>query len=692
MIDSSHDEFHGLRHPWWWSCLLLAMVSCSVLEPEFKAEPTAAVPEPVTVEVVFEGAKGISRGDLLRVIEDQMLDLSRRPEREATLFDAALDLEDRYREAGYPEAKVGYRLPDRAPGADRIDVTFTVDEGEQVVVSELEFDGCREVDEKVLRGFWRQRLSGTFGLGQPLLIQADLDAVAQATRNHYWSEGYLEVEVDGPEITRDGNRARVVFTIAEGPRYSIAATEVDPEVVAPLGDAAPALPSGPATTQTFREYELAVRVALRKHGYPDPDVTLKAHADRESKTVDLTLRGTPGRKGVIAEIEIRGNDRTQSSFITSRLGLQSDTAYDGSAEEAGIEKLYRTGLFRKITVKHEWIDDERLREVVEVEEIETGTVDLLLGYGSYERFRGGLRFGERNLFGTGKDLLLEGRLSQKGYRAGTTLTDPDLFLTGTTFSISGELFRREEPSFTDESLGGTVALSRWVLPGVRGRLGYTLASRSGSDTTVLDPTVISDYREGRVFLEMNYDTRDNPLYPRFGHQVLFGADTLSPSLGADVQLQRARAAFALHVPIVGDTRLALHSEHRWLWPNEGSARVPIQERYFLGGENTVRSFRESRLGPKDASGQPLGGEFSNLFSAELRIPIWRAFEAAAFVDAGNVGSNIQNYGLSNLSYAVGAGLRLALPIGPLRVDAAHNPDPDPGDSDWVVHFSVGYPF
>lgn len=149
---------------------------------------------------------------------------------------------------------------------------------------------------------------------------------------------------------------------------------------------------------------------------------------------------------------------------------------------------------------------------------------------------------------------------------------------------------------------------------------------------------------------------------------------------------------AKHFVLSESLHLVLRTEQSGLWAHEGSANVPLQLRWFNGGESSVRSFRESQLGPQDAQGNPTGGEYRNILGAELRFPILETLEAGLFVDAGNVGTRVQDFSLHEMRYALGAGLRLLLPIGPVRLDSAWNPDPELGDETWVLHFSVGYPF
>jgi outer membrane translocation and assembly module TamA len=133
-------------------------------------------------------------------------------------------------------------------------------------------------------------------------------------------------------------------------------------------------------------------------------------------------------------------------------------------------------------------------------------------------------------------------------------------------------------------------------------------------------------------------------------------------------------------------------------PLEDGETIPIQERFFNGGENSVRSFREDRLGPVDGEGNPLGGEVRNTLSLELRYRLWGNLHGALFYDAGNVLAEFEDaLDFRDLRSGVGVGLRYMLPIGPLRIDGAWNPDPRQltptlEEDNFVVHVSVGMAF
>jgi outer membrane translocation and assembly module TamA len=120
--------------------------------------------------------------------------------------------------------------------------------------------------------------------------------------------------------------------------------------------------------------------------------------------------------------------------------------------------------------------------------------------------------------------------------------------------------------------------------------------------------------------------------------------------------------------------------------------IPIDERFFNGGSNTVRSFGERELGPHDRHGFPIGGEFYTIFNVEYTFPIFGELQGAVFVDAGNLLPDADNPSFSDMRYAVGAGLRYKLPIGPIRLDYGVNPDPRKDENIGALHFSFGFAF
>ena len=163
--------------------------------------------------------------------------------------------------------------------------------------------------------------------------------------------------------------------------------------------------------------------------------------------------------------------------------------------------------------------------------------------------------------------------------------------------------------------------------------------------------------------------------------------------GSEIDFLRGAGSIGLFRELREGTVLASRFAMGAIAPIHDSTEIPLQERYYLGGESSVRSFNESELGPKDAAKEPLGGEAFTLISAELRQSLPRNFELALFGDMGNLQSSYADiFSGEDYRYAIGVGLRYELPVGSLRFDVGWNPNPLPDEDTYAAHFSIGHAF
>ncbi len=707
MIDRPASASRGCprpcrRHRWCAALSWLFAAACGVLQPGYKADrPDASGKAPVEVTCTIVGNDGLSSNTLLRRIEDYLLDLSRDPTRESAVYDAALEVEDLYRTQGHPVAKVSYEYSppaEDAPWPTTVQVKLLVDEG-PLVTTLMKLSGNSVYDSGQLLSLWSRRRIGLLSLGGVAFVEAEVLNFVEQLRTFYRARGRLDAVVARPQIDLDLTQgvASVEIAIQEGNVHTIRTVEVAAALRTALGPALPTLPVGKVCADNeIYGYRDVLRNALRRAGHPRPQVEVATQpVTGEPFAWHLRVSGDPGPRATIASVAVAGNQKTMDGVILGKLDLAPGDRYDGAKVEEALRRLYRIGLFRKVEIAETPLpeDPSRLALTIAVEENDSRSIEFLAGYGSYEQFRAGLRLEDTNVFGTGRGLALDNRVNMKGYSSDLTLTDSDFLGIGSTLTVSGEYFRREEPSFTDEAFGGTLALAHPLAEGLTARVGYTYRNRTDATAfTSLPQDQLVDFVEGKVFLELRNDRRDNLLFPRHGHTESLSFERIAPEFGANVDLDRLTFRAALHLPLSESAHLVLRTEQSALWAHDGSANVPLQLRWFNGGERSVRSFEESQLGPKDTQGNPTGGEYLNLFGAELRFPLLDTLEAALFADAGNVGSRVQDFSLDEMRYGLGGGLRLLLPIGPVRLDAAWNPDQQPGDEEWVLHFSVGYPF
>jgi outer membrane protein assembly factor BamA len=275
---------------------------------------------------------------------------------------------------------------------------------------------------------------------------------------------------------------------------------------------------------------------------------------------------------------------------------------------------------------------------------------------------------------------------------------------------------REEPSFTREDVGLSASFSRPFGAHVSGTAGYTLRNTdiSDVDADAGEDVVAETYNFASLKVQGTYDDRDDPFYPTRGRRFTLGLEHADEVLGGEITFTRLTAGMRYFHAFGPDTVLGLRYTTGFIFPGGGEGTVPIGERFFNGGENSVRSFRQSELGPKDPSGDPVGGLAFNTVNVELRRKLIGDLSGALFFDMGNVAPNrsysergrqapensseavsdtLDDY-FTDFRYGVGAGLQYMLPIGPVRADLAFNPDADHDrdEDDWVFHFSVGMAF
>jgi outer membrane protein insertion porin family/translocation and assembly module TamA len=438
--------------------------------------------------------------------------------------------------------------------------------------------------------------------------------------------------------------------------------------------------------------------------------------------VDVRLEVWPGPLVTLGEVLLEGDVRTSRSRILGALTLEPGDRYDVRQERQSFRNLYSLGVFSSVGLALQRPEevteaaDEGPREVqagepAEGEGSEQSEVrDLLVsleeapsrefyfepGYGSYEKLRAVLGWRERNLFGGARALSVEGLVSQRAQRATIDLTNPRLLDSDSVGILSLFGGRREEPSFTRSDLGATTTLGRELREHLRLALAYQYRYSGVEADDLSDPEVqelLDDVNISSISLTPTWDTRDNVFFPVEGSQARASLEWGDSVIGSGLDFLRGRWSLAHFISLDGNSVVGASWRGGVIAPIHGTETIPLQERMFNGGENTVRSFREDELGPLDSSGKPIGGEAYNVFTLELRERLVGRLELGLFWDVGNVVPDSSDFfSFPDMRHGIGAGLRYALPVGPVRLDAGWNPDPREQEDSYAIHLSVGLSF
>lgn len=559
------------------------------------------------------------------------------------------------------------------------------------------------------------------------------------------------------EFDEEHEHATVMIAVKEGVLYRVSSVDVqggdervDPHTVQA---ATQAYVGRPFFERLSVEIQGRIEEIYANAGFADVKVKRVKRVATSEGRIALGFSIESGPRVTIGALSITGNKKTTSAFIQSRLALKEGSLYSRDGERTSIGRMYRSGIFDRVTLRtvsdagtnvkpsgssndttdkpekageQDKLKPPEVREnteksapdgtsasapaardsdepksverPLEVEVQEGPAIETFVepGWGSYERLRVAVGARHRNLFGTGRILDFRGTVGELAQTGRLSLIDPWLFDSDVIADLSLFGNRRKEPSFLRLELGSGLSFTRRFSPTVEGLVGYQYRRSDAADVTVLDQDAIELTEQvniSEVNTAVTHDTRDNIFEPTEGGYQRASFEYGSSALGSELDFYRVKGQVSEFWPLAKATTLGTSFKFGLIQALGGSDVIPLQERFYNGGENTVRSFRESELGPKDDSGKPLGGEAFSVFSVELRRRLKGKLEGAVFWDLGNVTEHHGDvFDFRGFGQAIGFGMRYSLPVGPIRIDAGLNPDPGQDDARITVHFSLGMAF
>ena len=673
--------------------------------------------QPYTLNIT--GNTNFSEKDLLKAAGTELQMFAQKGYRKADIDDAAFQMRSAYILAGFAFAFVDYTYEEKESS---VKVTFKVEEGPRVEIEQIIFTGNEQIGADILLGFFPEAKSLLGGQQKRIFVEAEVKDVLSQIRDYYRGEGFADVIVKAPELSFTEHRTGVSITIRieEGPKYIINEVVLSGDLIAELGPEFEKIKGNYIGKSYYARRKLLLRTDLEEAydsiGYAKAGIDVEAVFQEESGGTTMQAAISTGEKVRIGDIVISGNTSTREAFIRDRVQLKPGDIYSNSKKMESFRKLFDSGLFAKIEINLLPPGPEGSRDLeVAVKELPTREYYVEPGWGSYEALRLAAGVFEKNLLGTGRNGRIDGLVSTKGEKFTVSYTDPWLLQTDISMNIPLFYDRREEPSYTSEEIGFLVLLSRKISRNLTVSSGYqykTTQLYSLADETPL-PKGEDDYNKGTVGILAVWDTRDDIFYPTKGLRLTGGFDISLPAFGSDLDYGRIALGCRYFIKLPQEYIIGLRATTGLIIPISGQLFIPISERFFNGGDTTVRSYYHSELGPKDENNEPVGGLGYNVFSVELRKIFYKDFSATLYVDAGNVSPNRSllqgpvsyasssdllddtlNDFFSEFKFGIGIGFQYLLPVGPIRIDAAYNPDPEEiwQEDSWAFHFSLGMAF
>ncbi|MFH7320561.1 outer membrane protein assembly factor, partial [Desulfurivibrio sp. D14AmB] len=632
----------------------------------------------------FQGNHSLTESRLLAAAARELADFPRLGRREAEINDAAYMMQLAYRRAGYYFAEVDYRLQEEEglEGVSR--VTFLINEGPLVLANPIVLLGNTIFSDQELITVVETSLRDGPGSGPPPLVESRLDRALGMIREMYLLAGYWDAEVIslplrfGPQrLTAEQLREKlfplgkeagpvppaarlegeITLEIREGLRQLISAVqlaeperEYPPEIRQAVAQMSAELVGQPYFTRRKLLLRSGLLETYQELGYPEVRVVIHDRPGENPGDIMLLAEVASGAKVRIREIEISGNQRSSDDFILHRLEISPGDIYRDSARRESFRELYRSGLFTRVDIgispAAEEVEviaaaEEQRTLLVAVEEAKAQEFFLEAGWGSYEMLRGRVGFIDRNLFGSGRILRLESGASLKGAEIKAGITDPWVLESKITADLPVYYRVREEPAFTRRETGAGLTFSRALPHRMFASLGYQIRRSDISDIEA-DTTLESheeDYAIASIKFQLARDTRNDIFFPSAGQRVFGAVEGAEKALGSNLTFYRFTTGWRHFSPLSNRLVLGLRADTGLILPGSGQDNIPVGERFYNGGENSVRSFRQGMLGPKDLAGNPVGGMAYNLLSVELRRRLRDNLAISLFFDYGNLSPN-----------------------------------------------------
>lgn len=597
---------------------------------------------------------------------------------------------------------------------NRVNVSFTVTEGEPAKIGEVRILGSKVFSESTLSGLLEQTSSGwlTWYTKTDRYSRAKLNADLETLRSYYLNRGYLEFAVTSTQVTisPDKQRINVAITISEGQPYTVTAVKLEGEFLGREQDfknlvmLKPGQPyQGEAVAQTTR----AFTDLYGTFGYAFARVESRPEIDRATGQVVVTFVAEPQRRVYVRRVLISGNSRTRDEVIRREFRQFESAWYDGQRIKASRDRVERLGYFKEVTIDTNEVAgaQDQVDVVLNVIERPTGNIQVGAGYSSQQKlsFSGAIR--QENVFGSGNYLGLELNTSSIGRAVVLSTVDPYFTVDGVSRALD-VFYRTQRPA---NSLGEVYEL---VTHGASVRFGVPFSELDtvffgiGYENTRLSTSsgLPNSYLlYGKQFgqsssafpltIGWQRDNRDSIISPTVGK---FQRVNLELSPVGDALYARANLQYQHYVPITNKITLGLNSELGYGVGISGKP-YPIFKNFYAGGLGSVRVFEAGTLGPVDVTGTRIGGNRRINVNLELYLPVPgggndKTFRMFGFADAGNVWGPNEKIDMDSVRASAGVGISWISPMGPLRLSFGAPLRKKPTDRIEKFQFQIGNAF
>ena len=696
---------------------------------------------PLLREVHIEGNKVLSKDD----IENKLKVHPRTILNPVKIRRGVGDVKKEYEKKGHLDADITYRTEETDAGD--VILTFTVTENERIKIKDLLFEGNKAITNAQLGAVIQTRKQNFLSrfMNTGVLNNDALKTDVERITAFYYDNGYINVRIGEPKIERKEDGLYITVSIDEGEQFSIGEVGFVGDVPGGEEEAKQrvALEKGKTfKASMLRDDVFRLTGYLSDQGYAFVNVEPETDVRPETKTVNINYRVDKGPEVYVDRVEIAGNTKTRDKVIRRQLRVEEQGLFSASGLQASKERVQRLGLFDDVNVATQrGSRNDLLNVLVDVKEAQTGAFSVGAGFNSSTSIIGSARIQENNLFGRGQQFVVGASLGTR-YKNSTLSFSDNYFLdTGLSFGANIFDWKFAFEDFDRAGTGGSLRLSYPLTAlGYSSLWGFSLDDVYLGVNYQIERARISNFEQitpaairaesgttitGLISPTLLRNTINNPMDPTAGsYQSL----SLSyAGVGGEVDYKKAELEARYFIPVyhsprwgqftwmtggffgygVGDIDFTeenhIGTQTQTILRND----VPLFDRYFPGGINSIRGFGERALGPREdvtvtvtgTGGEqlkktyhrPIGGSEELIFNNEITFPIVQQLnlKGVVFSDVGNAFTHRQGLDLGDFRYSVGAGIRWRSPFGPIRIEIGHALNAKSDERTSTLHFSFG---
>lgn len=597
---------------------------------------------------------------------------------------------------------------------NRVNLTFTVTEGEPAKIKDIRIVGNKAFGESTLRDLFDQTTGNwlSWYTKSDRYSRTKLNGDLETLKSFYLSRGYLDFRIDSTQVAVSPDKQSISITInvTEGEQFVVSGVKLAGNYLDREDEFKQLItikPGEPYNANDVAETTKAFTERFGDFGFAFARVEARPEIDRATRRVTLTLVADPSRRVYVRRINISGNDRTRDEVIRREFRQYEASWYDGRKIRLSRDRVDRLGYFTEVNI--ETVDVPGAPDQVDlnltVAEKPTGSIQVGAGFSGAEKLSVNFSIKQENAFGSGNYLGVEVNTSK--FNRVLVLSTVDPYFTQDGISRSIDLYHRSSKPYND--YGGNYEL---ITEGGSLRFGVpftetdTVFFGGGLERTRIKPgTNIPaeylayaeqfGYTSNTLPLTIGWarDDRDSALAPTRGRYQRFNTEW---GVAGDARFLKLNYQFQQFVALSRQYTLAFNTELGWGKGLNGRP-FPVFKNFYSGGLGSVRGFEQSTLGPRSITGTYAGGPKKITLNGELIAPFPGAgndktLRLFAFTDVGTVWGETEKVDLAQMRASVGVGISWISPVGPLRIAVANPVRKFAGDRIQKLQFQIGTSF